>query len=99
MYRELKDDYKFCITIMSINVLFMQSWMCCIKISHVLSLPITLACIASATIVLDLHRMREGYLSCPERAVARSFSTFTVFVCVCLCELLLGVSPRSGFFV
>ena len=46
-------------------VLFMQSCTCCIKISHVLSLPINLACIASATIVLDLHRMRKGYLSCP----------------------------------
>ena len=32
----------------------------------------------------------------PGRAVARSFSTFRVFVCVCLSELLLGVSPRSG---
>ena len=31
------------------------------------------------------------------RAVARSFSTFRLLVCVCLCELLLGVSPRSGF--
>ena len=37
----------------------------CIKISHVLSVPINLAYIASATIVLDLHRRREGYLSCP----------------------------------
>ena len=37
----------------------------------------------------------------PVRAVARSFSTFRVFVhvCVCLCELLLGVSPRSGLCV
>ena len=37
----------------------------------------------------------------PGRAVARSFSTFRLFVhvCVCLGELLLGVSPRSGFFV
>ena len=34
----------------------------------------------------------------PVRAVARSFSTFRLFVCVCLCELVLGVSPRSGFF-
>ena len=34
----------------------------------------------------------------PVRAVARSFSMFRLFVCVCLCELLLGVSPRSGFF-
>ena len=32
----------------------------------------------------------------PVRAVVSSFSTFRVFVCVCLCELLLGVSPRSG---
>ena len=35
----------------------------------------------------------------PGRAVARSFSTFRLFVCVCLCELLLGVSPRSGMCV
>ena len=32
----------------------------------------------------------------PGRAVGRSFSTFRVFVCVCLGELLLRVSPRSG---
>ena len=37
----------------------------------------------------------------PVRAFARSFSTFRLFVhvCVCLCELLLGVSPRSGMCV
>ena len=42
------------------------------------------------------HTQSVMCMCAPGRAVARSFSTFRVFVCVCLGELLLGVSPHSG---